>query len=130
MADHQQDDLFGLPPDYRRDRLRIAFITSLVGLANDVPARDIAARGRSGQAATRARQIAIYLAASTVAKLTLYEAMREKGVTQSELARRLGCHRQHAARIVDPAHNTKFEVLEAALAAVGKRAGIVISDAA
>ena len=75
-------------------------------------------------------QIAIYLAAGTVAKLALYQAMRETGVTQSELARRLGCHRQHAARIVDPAHNTKFAVLEAALAAVGKRAGIVILDAA
>ena len=53
-------------------------------------------------------QILIYLAAGTVAKLALYEAMRAQGVSQSELARRLGCHRQHAARIVDPAHNTKF----------------------
>ena len=75
-------------------------------------------------------QIMIYLAAGTVAKLALYEAMREKGISQSELARRLGCHRQHVARIVDPAHNTKFEVLEAALAAVGKRAALLIQDAA
>ena len=75
-------------------------------------------------------QILIYLAAGTVAKLALYEAMRTQGVSQSELARRLGCHRQHAARIVDPAHNTKFEVLEAALAAVGKRAELLIQDAA
>ena len=75
-------------------------------------------------------QIMIYLAAGTVAKLALYEAMRAQGITQSELARRLGCHRQHVARIVDPAHNTKFEVLEAALAAVGKRAALVIQDAA
>ena len=62
--------------------------------------------------------------------MALYEAMRAQGVSQSELARRLGCHRQHAARIVDPAHNTKFEVLEAALAAVGKRAALFIEDAA
>ena len=75
-------------------------------------------------------QIMIYLAAGTVAKLALYEAMREKDVSQSELARRLHCHRQHVARIVDPAHNTKFEVLEAALAAVGKRAALLIQDAA
>ena len=67
MITQQQDDLFGPPPDYRRDRLRVAFITSLVGLANDVPAREIAARGRSGQAATRARQIALYLAHVTLA---------------------------------------------------------------
>ena len=75
-------------------------------------------------------QIMIYLAAGTVAKLALYAAMRAQGVSQSELARRLGCHSQHAARIVDPAHNTKFEVLEAALAAVGKRAALLIQDAA
>lgn len=72
----------------------------------------------------------VYLSAATVAKLALYDAMRQQGVTQSELARRLGCHRQHAARIVDPAHNTRFEVLEAALAAVGKRAALQIQDAA
>jgi antitoxin HicB len=80
--------------------------------------------------AAKRGQILIRLAAGTVAKLALYEAMRAAGITQSELARRLGCHRQHAARIIDPAHNTKFEVLEAALAAVGKRAALQIEDAA
>lgn len=75
-------------------------------------------------------EVMIYLAAATVAKLALYETMRAQGITQSELARRLGCHRQHVARIVDPAHNTNFDVLEAALAAVNKRAALVIQDAA
>ena len=75
-------------------------------------------------------QVLVHLAAATVAKLALYDAMRAQGITQSELARRLRCHRQHVARIVDPAHNTKFEVLEAALAAVGKRAALLIQDAA
>jgi len=72
----------------------------------------------------------VYLSASTVAKLALYQAMREQAISQSELAKRLGCHRQQVARIVDPAHNTKFEVLEAALTAVGKRASLSIQDAA
>ena len=75
-------------------------------------------------------QTIVYLAAGTVAKLALYQAMSENNITQVELARRLGCQRQHVARIVDPAHNTKFEVLEAALAAVGKRAELRIQDAA
>lgn len=75
-------------------------------------------------------QILIRLAAGTVTKLALYQTMKARGITQSELARRLGIHRQQAARIVDPAHNTKFEVLEAALAAVGKRLSVVIDDAA
>lgn len=65
LQDH--DDLFGLPPDYRRDRLTVAFITSLVGLASDVPAREIIARARrSSQTATRARQMCIYLAHVTL----------------------------------------------------------------
>ncbi len=75
-------------------------------------------------------QALIYLSASTVAKLALYQAMREQSITHSELAKRLGCHRQQVARIIDPAHNTKFEVLEAALTAVGKRASLSIQDAA
>ena len=80
--------------------------------------------------ATKRGQVLVHLAAATVAKLALYDAMRAQGITQSELGRRLRCHRQHVARIVDPAHNTKFEVLEAALAAVGKRAALLIQDAA
>jgi len=72
----------------------------------------------------------VYLSTAAAAKLALYSAMPLNGVTQSELAPRLGCHRQHVARIDDPAHNTKFEALEAALAAVGKRAAPPIEDAA
>lgn len=75
-------------------------------------------------------QISVYWSASTVAKLALYQTMREHAITQSELAKRLGCHRQQVARMVDPAHNTKFEALEAALEAVGKRAALSIQDAA
>ncbi len=80
--------------------------------------------------APKRNQTNVYLSASTVAKLALYQAMRDQAITQSELAKRLGCHRQQVARIVDPAHNTKFEVLEAALTAVGKRASLSIQDAA
>lgn len=65
LQDH--DDLYGLPPDFRRDRLHAAFITSLVALAADLPAREIVGKSqRTGQAATRARQLAIYLAHVTL----------------------------------------------------------------
>lgn len=66
MTLQDQDDLYGPPPDHRRDRLKAAFITSLIALATDMPAREIAARTRSSQAATRARHIAIYLAHVTL----------------------------------------------------------------
>ena len=66
MSAQDQNDLYGLPPDFRRDRLQAAFITSLVALAADMPAREIVGRTRSNQAATRARQLAIYLAHVTL----------------------------------------------------------------
>lgn len=66
MNPQDQTDLYGLPPEFRRDRLHAAFITSLVALATDLPAREIAGRTRSSQAATRARQVAIYLAHVTL----------------------------------------------------------------
>lgn len=66
MTTLSETDLYGPPPDFRRDRLQAAFITSLVALATDLPARDIAARVRSSQAATRARQVSIYLAHVTL----------------------------------------------------------------
>jgi len=61
------DDLWGPPSDHRRDRLIVAFLTSLVALATDVPAGEIASRRRTTLAATRARQMAIYLAHVTLA---------------------------------------------------------------
>ncbi len=62
MTANDPSDLYGLPPDFRRDRLHAAFITSLVALATDMPAREIAGPTRRNHAATRARQVAIYLA--------------------------------------------------------------------
>lgn len=67
MTVQDQTDLFGTPPDFRRDRMMAAFIASLVALTSDVAARDIASRARCGQAVSRARQIAIYLAHVTLA---------------------------------------------------------------
>ena len=66
MIIQDQTDLYGLPPEFRRDRLHAAYITSLVALAVDLPAREIAAHTRKTQSVTRARQLAIYLAHVTL----------------------------------------------------------------
>ena len=89
-------------------------------------------KGKPLPAARPARRglVEIALPAGVTAKLALYETMLAQEVSQAELARRLGCHRQQVARIIDPAHNSRFEALEAALAAVGKRAALLIEDAA
>jgi antitoxin HicB len=64
-----------------------------------------------------------------MAKTELYEAMRASGVSRAELARRLGCHLAQVSRLLDLVHASKFEQLERALAAVGRRM-IVTSEAA
>lgn len=55
------EEVMGVTPDPRRDRLAVAFVTHLVALATDVSPGDIAAQKRTSLAASRARQIAIYL---------------------------------------------------------------------
>lgn len=47
--------------DFRRERLTVSFVTSLVAMMMDVPPREIEARRRTTVVAARARQTAIYL---------------------------------------------------------------------
>ena len=63
-------------------------------------------------------------------KLALYCAMKERGLTNSALARRLGVRETVVRRMLDPDHDTKSEKLQAALAALGKRIAVVVDDAA
>jgi antitoxin HicB len=62
--------------------------------------------------------------------LALYVAMRELGINNSELARRLGCSETVVRRMLDPEHHTKPEKLQAALAVLGKRIAVTVEDAA
>jgi antitoxin HicB len=63
-------------------------------------------------------------------KLALYLAMREGGVRNTELAKRLGVSETVVRRMLDPKHNTKPERMQAALAALGKRIVVRFEDAA
>ena len=66
-----------------------------------------------------------------VAKLALYWAIREGlGVSQSELARRLGVSETIVRRMLDPNHDTRPEKIQAALEALGKRVVMAYDDAA
>ncbi|WP_077174077.1 type II toxin-antitoxin system HicB family antitoxin [Yersinia proxima] len=59
--------------------------------------------------------------ASVWAKVLLLNAMLEAGITNAELARRMGLKPQEVQRIVTLGHNTKIDTVEAALTALGKR---------
>lgn len=63
-------------------------------------------------------------------KLALYLAMRDGGMRNTELAKRLGVSETVVRRMLDPKHNTKPERIQAALAALGKRIVVRFEDAA
>ncbi len=81
------------------------------------------ARPRKGQ-----RMVA--LAPMAAAKLAIYQAMRDQGVTQVTLARRIGCDPKDVRRLLDLMHRSRLDRLEAALAVLGKRLVIEVRDAA
>lgn len=64
------------------------------------------------------------------AKLALYWALAEAGITQSELARRLGVRETMVRRMLDPRHGSKPETLQSALTALGKHVFLASADAA
>lgn len=65
-----------------------------------------------------------------VGKLALYWTIREIGISQSELARRLNVRETVVRRMLDPNHDTRPEKLQAALEALGKRVVMAYGDAA
>jgi len=80
-------------------------------------------RVRRGQ---HAISIPLYLAP----KLALYMAMRDRGIRNTDLAKRLGVSETVVRRMLDPKHETKAEKIQTALAALGKRIVVTFGDAA
>lgn len=64
-------------------------------------------------------QPTVQLPAQTVAKIVLWNAMREKGMRVADLARALGLSHPVTNRLVDFEHNSKIEQVENALKALG-----------
>jgi antitoxin HicB len=63
-------------------------------------------------------------------KLALYLAIREQGLRNTELAKRLGVSETVVRRMLDPKHDTKPARIQAALNALGKRIVVSFEDAA
>jgi antitoxin HicB len=55
--------------------------------------------------------------------------MRESGMRNTQLAKRLGVSETVVRRMLDPKHSTKPEKIQAALAALGKRIVVGFEDA-
>jgi antitoxin HicB len=64
------------------------------------------------------------------AKLAIYQAMYDTGMTQAALAEKLGCDPRQVRRLLDLDHHSRLDQLDAALAALGKRLVLEVQDAA
>jgi antitoxin HicB len=90
------------------------------------------ADGREIPSATRpARgERMIPVPAPMAAKAALYLAMREAGITNVQLARKLGCDEKEVRRMLDPRHPTKLPRIKEALDVFGKRLVVSVEEAA
>lgn len=68
--------------------------------------------------------------APMAAKAALYLAMRGAGITNTELARKLGCDEKEVRRMLDPRHPTKLPRIKEALDLLGKRLVVSVEEAA
>jgi antitoxin HicB len=68
--------------------------------------------------------------APMAAKAALYLAMGEAGMTNVQLARRLGCDEKEVRRMLDPRHPTKLPRIKEALDVFGKRLVVSVEEAA
>lgn len=73
---------------------------------------------------------AVGVSALAAAKLGLYWALQDAGISKRELGRRLGWHDPQVARLFDLRHGSRLDQIETALKALGKRMVLLIDDAA
>ena len=95
----------------------------------------IAGRIADGGAIPKASKAArgerlIPVPAPMAAKAALYLAMREAGMTNVQLARKLGCDEEEVRRMLDPRHPTKLPRIKDALDVFGKRLVVSVEEAA
>lgn len=70
---------------------------------------------------------AVAMPSRVVAKVAIYQAWREAGITKVELAKRMNRHEIEVRRILDLNHGTKLDQLDEAAEALGVRLTIGLS---
>jgi antitoxin HicB len=65
----------------------------------------------------------------TSAKVELYRAIRDRGITKAALGRSLGCYGPQIDRLFDIRHISKIEQIDRAFQTIGNRLDIVIEEA-
>ena len=95
----------------------------------------IAGRIAGGRAIPKASRAArgerlIPVPAPMAAKAALYLAMAEAGMTNVQLAQKLGCDEKEVRRMLDPRHPTKLPRIKEALDVFGKSLVVSVKEAA
>lgn len=75
-------------------------------------------------------QLRVVLPSLIAAKIALYEAMRDKSLRKSDLARAMGVHPPQVDRLLDLRHASRMDRLDAAFAALGKALSFRVTNAA
>lgn len=75
-------------------------------------------------------QQTVPLPALVAAKLAIYQEMRDQGLSPLAMADRLHCDPKQIRRLLDLDHQSRFDLLEKALRALGKTLIIDVQDAA
>lgn len=111
------------------DTLGEAFAEALNGLESALSLYVEQKRKIPAASAPSDPALVLHLPALTVAKIMLWNAMLDEGVSRAELARRMGCTRQVVDRLVDFIHASKIEQVERALGLLGRRLSLVLEAA-
>lgn len=111
------------------DTLGEAFAEALNGLESALSLYVEQRRKIPAASAPSDPALVLHLPALTVAKIMLWNAMLDEGVSRAELARRMGCTRQVVDRLVDFIHASKIEQVERALSLLGRRLSLVLEAA-
>lgn len=75
----------------------------------------------------RRGEVVITPPAETAAKAALYDALREAGISKTELAHRLGVDEKEVRRMLDTGHGTKLPRIAEAIEALGRHLHIALA---
>jgi len=101
---------------------RDALVVALSGYLDDRRAIPKPSKPKAGQKT-------VILPPLVASKLAIYQAMREQGVTQAQLATKLHCDARQIRRLLDLDHHSRLDLIDDALHVLGKKLVIDIQAA-
>jgi antitoxin HicB len=105
-------------------------LVRVVGAIETVLMAHIADREDIPRPSRPGKRLAVTLPALTVAKIELYETMRQGKISKAALARRLNWHLPQVDRLLDLRHASRLDQIEAAFRVLGRELRVEVRPAA